>query len=131
VATVQEGNSSAPKAPASSAVYGVETLKLFQKVEDYVNWLFPILDRFPKSEKLALVSQMKNLSYEILKTIIKTNKSSAKKAGWYEVDVQLEMMRFFLRHARTRKYLAPRSYETAAKSVAEIGRIIGGLIKGA
>ena len=128
--TVQVGKDGAPNAPSANAIHGVETFKLFQKVDDFVNWLFPILDRFPKTEKLALVSQMKNLSYEMLKTIIKTNKSAAKKAGWYEVDVQLEMMRFFLRHARTRKYLAPRSYETAARNVAEIGRIIGGLLKG-
>jgi hypothetical protein len=127
-----EGNiESAPKNTTGTARYGVESLKLFQKVEDFANWLLPILDRFPKTERLSLVSQMKNLCYEMLKTIIKTQKSYAKKTGWYEVDVQLEMMRFFLRHARTRKYLAPRSYETAARSVAEIGRLIGGLIKGA
>jgi hypothetical protein len=112
-------------------LYGVETLKIFQKADDFANWLFPVLDRFPKTERLALVSQIKNLMYEILKTIIKTNKSASKRPGWYEVDVQLEMMRFFMRHARTRRYLSPRSYETAAKSVAEMGRIIGGLIKGA
>lgn len=122
---------SAPKITTGTARYGVESLKLFQKVEDFANWLLPILDRFPKTERLSLVSQMKNLCYEMLKTIIKTQKSYTKKPGWYEVDVQLEMMRFFLRHARTRKYLAPRSYETAARSVAEIGRLIGGLIKGA
>jgi len=122
---------SAPNISAGTARYGVESLKLFQKVEDFVNYLFPIIDRFPKTERLALVSQMKNLCYEMLKTIIKTQKSSSKKSGWYEVDVQLEMVRFFLRHARTRKYLAPRSYETAARSVVEIGRLIGGLIKGA
>lgn len=111
--------------------HGVESLKLFQKVEDFVTWLFPIIDRFPRTERLALVSQMKNVAYEILKTIIKTNKSANKRAGWYEVDVQVEMMRFLIRHARVRKYLSPKSYETAGRSLAEVGRLIGGLLKGA
>lgn len=90
--------------------------------------MLPMLDRYPKFE---LASQIRNLCYDILKQIIRTNKSRQKTAGLYEIDTQLEMLRWFIRHSHRRKYLSHRCYETAAKKVDELGRIIGGLMKGA
>ena len=96
-----------------------------------MEWFFPVLDRFPKFEKFALTTQVKNTCYDILKQIIRTNKSRNKTAGLYEIDTQLEMLRWMIRHSHRRKYLSHQCYETAAKKVAELGRIVGGLIKGA
>ncbi|WP_304225405.1 diversity-generating retroelement protein Avd [Gracilinema caldarium] len=103
---------------------------LWQKAEDFVEYLFPIVDRFPKYEKFALCSQIKNTCYVILKLIIKTNKSKQKTPGLYEIDVQLEMLRWLIRHSYRRKYLSHQCYETAARMVDELGRIVGGLLKG-
>lgn len=108
----------------------VDNLLLYQRFDDFMNYFIPIIDRFPKTEKFALVSQIKNLMYDMIKEIIRTNKKRDKLAGWYEFDVSLEMLRFFIRHARRRKFLSPKSYETAVKKLAEVGRIVGGLIKG-
>ena len=102
---------------------------LWQKLEDYTDYIFPILDRFPKHEKFALTSQIKNHCYGLLKQTIRTNKSRYKKEGLYELDMQLEMLRWFIRHSYKRKYLSSGSYEVASKKLDEIGRIIGGLIK--
>lgn len=109
----------------------MEGFILWQKMEDFVEYLFPIVDRYPKHEKFALSSQIKNTCYGILHQIIRTNKSRQKLPGLYEIDTQLEFLRWLLRHSHRRKYLSPRSYETAGKMVAEIGRIVGGLLKGA
>lgn len=103
---------------------------LWQKIEDFIDWFFPILDRFPKHEKFALTSQIKNQCYNIAEVIIRTNKHREKKRGFYEIDVQIEVLRWLIRHGYKRKYLSHKSYENAGKKVNEIGRIIGGLIKG-
>ncbi len=109
---------------------GARGFVLWQKAEDFTEYLFPIIDRFPKHEKFALCCQIKNTCYEILKLIIRTNKSRQKASGLYEIDTQLEMLRWLIRHSLRRKYLSHQSYETAAKMVDELGRIIGGLLKG-
>lgn len=108
----------------------VDNLVLFQKFEEFVEYFFPIIDRFPKTEKFALVSQIKNICYEIQKSIISANRLEDKRPGWNNVDISLEMLRFFVRHSRKRKFLSPKSYETAEKKLAEVGRIIGGLMRG-
>ena len=104
---------------------------LWQKAEDFVDYFFPILDRFPKHEKFALTGKIKTLCYEILEGIIKTNKSRNKIPGLYEIDAQLEVLRWLIRHSHKRKYLSHNSYEFASKKVVELGRLVGGLLKGA
>jgi len=103
---------------------------LWQKTEDFVGYLFPIIERYPKHEKFALCSQIKNVCYEIMRDIIKVNKSRNKAPIFYDIDTSLEFLRWLLRHSHERKYLAHQSYETTGKKVNEIGRIIGGLLKG-
>lgn len=60
-----------------------------------------------------------------------TNASKNRAAGWYYIDVQLEILRTYVRRSRAKgsKYLSKRSYETAVKKLSEVGRILGGLIK--
>jgi four helix bundle protein len=108
----------------------ITDLKLWQKCEDFIDYFYPIVDRFPKSEKFALCSQIKNVCYEIMHIIVETNKSQSKKSGWFKADVKLEILRWFVRHSHKRGYLSGKSLEVAAKRLDEIGRIIGGLIKG-
>jgi len=69
--------------------------------------------------------------FRIMEKIIKTNRSTNKTAGWYEVDTELEILRVYVHRSRKRgsKYLSIRSYETAVKNLSEVGRILGGLIK--
>ncbi len=102
---------------------------LWQKAEDFIDWIFPILDRFPKHEKFALTTQIKNKCYGILEEIVRTNKSRNKVPGLYEIDTQLELLQWLIRHSHKRKYLSHKSYEYASKKVSELGRIIGGLLK--
>jgi hypothetical protein len=50
--------------------------------------------------------------------------------GWYDIDVELKVLRGYVRRSRKRgsRYLSKKSYEAACKHLNEIGRIIGGLI---
>jgi hypothetical protein len=66
----------------------------------------------------------------IYEKIIRTNSIKAKLAGWYEIDVDLKILRGYVRRSRKRgsKFLSKRSYETATKRLSEIGRLLGGLI---
>lgn len=106
-------------------------LVVYQRVYDFALYLFPILDRFPKYEKFALVSQIKICVLDIQRGIIRANKSRNKKPLLYDIDVLLEELRFFLRFSHDRKYLSPKSYGHAGKQVSEIGRLLGGWIKSA
>lgn len=112
------------KIPAGS-VWG---LKLFQKFYDFDAYIEAIIERFPAFEKSAWCAQIKNTLIETMKLIIVTNKTRDKSPGWHRVDTNLELLKIYLRRMREKKYLSPRSYETAEKRLVEIGKILGGLI---
>ena len=108
----------------------VENLVLFQKFEDFIDYFEPIVERFPSFERYALRTCIKNCMYRIYEMIIRTNSSKNKMAGWYDIDVELKILRGYVRRSRKRgsKYLSKKSYETASKYLAEVGRLNGGLI---
>jgi hypothetical protein len=69
--------------------------------------------------------------YRIYEKIIRTNASKNKIPGWYDIDIDLKILRGFVRRSRKRgsRYLSIKSYETASKRLSEIGKLLGGLIK--
>jgi hypothetical protein len=128
------GNPDFPTKPAPSYQTGagnVETLKLFQKFEDFMDWMEPIVDRFPAFERYALRTAIKNCMYRIYEKIIRNNSFKNKIPGWYDIDVDLKILRGYMRRSRKRgsRYLSKKSYETASKNLVEIGKLLGGLIK--
>ena len=112
------------KYPAGS----VWNLLLFQKFYDFDAYFEPIIERFPTFEKSAWCAQIKNTLIDTIKLIIITNKARDKMPGWYKVDTNLELLKIYIRRMRQKKYLSTRTYETAVKSLVEIGKILGGLI---
>jgi hypothetical protein len=109
----------------------VENLMLFQKFEDFIDYFEPIIERFPSFERYALRTHIKSCMYRIYEMIIRTNSSKNKMTGWYDIDVELKILRGYVRRSRKRgsRYLSKKSYEAASKYLAEIGRLNGGLIK--
>ena len=112
------------KHPAGS----VWNLLLFQKFYDFDVYFEPITERFPAFEKSAWCAQIKNTLIDTIKLILITNKARDKMPGWYKVDTNLELLKIYIRRMRQKKYLSTRTYETAVKSLVEIGKILGGLI---
>ena len=106
----------------------VENLILYQKFKDFVMWYEPIVERYPNCQKTALCATTKNECYRIIRMIIVTNRSRDKLTGLYEIDTELQVLRFHVQYACKRHYLSKKSYETAARKLVEIGKILGGLI---
>ncbi len=109
----------------------MENLIIYQKAYDFALYLFPIVDKFPKHEKFVLSTHVKGCLLDITRLIIAANKSRDKRQLFKHIDVRIEELKFLLRFAHDRKYLAHKSYEHAGKLAVEIGRLLGGWIKSA
>ena len=118
-------------APQPKSQDYVRNFILFQKFEDFCTYFFPIVERFPNREKWALCATIKNHCYEMVHLIIMAQSLRSQyhqHQKFEELDVELKVLRFYIRHAHTRKYLAHDSFETSSKNLDEIGRIIGRLL---
>jgi four helix bundle protein len=107
----------------------LEKLTLYQKVYDFLLYIYPVLAKMPKFEKFALQTQIKNCVIDIQRYVIRANKSTSKKTHLYSADVLLQELKMLIRLAHDLRYIPPKQYETASGKIAEIGRLLGGLIK--
>ncbi|MEW6525098.1 MAG: diversity-generating retroelement protein Avd [Spirochaetota bacterium] len=104
---------------------------LYQKVYDFMLYLFPLVDRFPKHEKFALQTQIKNSIYNLLRLTIEIQKSKNKMKLLYDFDKELEFLKTLIMFANDKKpaCLSTKSRQTSMEKCIEIGKIVGGLLK--
>lgn len=106
-----------------------ENLKIKQKTEDAIEYLYIALKHFPKSERFTLCADIKQSMYKIMRLIIQANKSKNKLTILYEIDTELDVLRMLIRLSMKMGFMPFKKYEVTSGYLAEIGRMLGGWIK--
>ena len=96
---------------------------------DATQYIYRAAIQFPKSEKFTLAADIKNTTINILRLIIIANKTRNKKSKLYEIDVELEILRHFIRLSKDLGCLPFKKYENISVMLVEIGKMLGGWIK--
>lgn len=101
-----------------------------QKTEDMIQYGNQALTHFPKAERYVMAAEIRRSMYTFYRLIITANKKFYKKTTLQDADVELEVLRGFLKLASSKemKYLPLQKYEYWSKLVDEIGRMLGGWI---
>ncbi len=107
----------------------IEELKILQKIYDMIKYGYQALAQFPKSEKFALVADMKHCMHIILERAIEAQKKYYKKTTLQDMDVEIMKLKAFLRLSQELGFLPFRKYEVWSRMVVEIGKMLGGWIK--
>lgn len=108
-----------------------ERLLIYQKTYDFVVWLFPLINRIPKSHRQVLGKEIEKIALVMLLDIIKANKIR----GANRLNVQLKIsedldcLRILIRLCKDLRFISIKQYTFAAEKVNEIGRILSGWIK--
>ncbi|MGQ9779655.1 MAG: diversity-generating retroelement protein Avd [Bacillota bacterium] len=104
-------------------------LKIRQKCEDMILYGYIALQQFPKSEKHTLAAEIKRSMFRLLSLIIECNKKYYKKTTMQELDVELDILRSYIRLAMNLRFLPFKKYEVWAGYLNELGKMIGGWFK--
>lgn len=104
-------------------------LIIYQKIYDFTLYVFPIINRFPKSQKFVLGQQIENCLINLTKQIIHANKLRNKISKLYEIDIELEKLRFLIRLTKDLKFINVERYGHFCKLTDEIGKLLGGWLK--
>ncbi len=108
----------------------VEELKIEQKIMDMMEYAYKYaLNQYPKSEKFALVADIKHCLDSLLELCIDGKKHHFKKTVLEKMDVQLEKVRKYVRLSFNLKYLPAKKYEVWSEKLDEIGKMLGGWLK--
>lgn len=104
-------------------------LKVRQKCEDMIAYGYVALQQFPKAEKHTLAADIKRSMFRLLELVIICNKKYYKKTTMQELDVELDVLRSYVRLAMMLKFLSFHKYEVWSGYLNEIGKMIGGWLK--
>jgi hypothetical protein len=103
-----------------------QELPVILKFYDLVLWTLNHTARFPRHHRYSLGQRIEGTLQDLLDVLIEARYAHGKAALLDRANVLLERFRFQMRLAKDLKVLALNSFEFQAKSVDEIGRMIGG-----
>ena len=89
----------------------------------------PAVEKFPRSQKFLLGDRIQSTALDVLERLIEATYTKGLRPALLAANLGLEKLRFLFRLATELKYLDLRRYEHAARSVDEIGRLVGGWLK--
>ncbi|SMG47704.1 four helix bundle protein [Dethiosulfovibrio salsuginis] len=80
-------------------------LKIKQKHEDLMMYLYPALRQFPRSEKYAMATDIKRSLIRMLELITKANKAKRKLPVLLDLDTEIDVLRTLLRVSMELRFL--------------------------
>lgn len=104
---------------------------LLAKLEEVEGYTHTVLQQYPRSERHLLCADIRNSLAIIQRLSVVAWKRYHKKTTLQDLDVEVEILRMWIRKSLRLKYITPHRYETWARHVNEIGRMVGGWMKAA
>ena len=100
-----------------------------EKTYQFLLWLIPTVDKFPRSQKFLLGDRIQGLALDVLEHLIDATYSKNPTPHLASTNLLLEKLRYLFRLAIDLHHLNLHRYEFAARAIDEIGRLVGGWIK--
>jgi len=107
----------------------IEDLILYQKIYDFILYSFPILKKFPKSQKWVLAQDIQKSLINLQKYIILAHRNYYRRDMLKKADVELEIIRCLIRLSKDLKFISIQRYGVFCIKLEEIGKIFGGYAK--
>lgn len=99
-------------------------LLIYKKYTELYYYAYKLLEKYPKSERFGLVSDIKNSMNSTLKNILYAQKLEKEYKMKYlnMIDAELLYQRFSIRLSYNQRYISPNNYKNWSLKVAEIGK---------
>ncbi len=95
----------------------------------FLLWLVPTVDRFPRSQKFVLGDRIENAALDVLDSLIAATYSRGRDQYLADANMGLDRLRFFIRLSQDLRLIDMKHYEFAARGIDDIGRMVGGWVK--
>ena len=106
-----------------------DDLPVFVRWVEFVKWLLPTTEKFPKRVRFTFANRIDNLALDVVEDLVEARYARRRADRLKQINLKLERVRVLLRICHDLKYLPHGSYEFAMRSLDEVGRMVGGWIK--
>lgn len=108
-----------------------EDLQIYQKYLDLVYYTNDIVRKYPKSEKFALVQEIKQTLQDGLRAMLysfKVYEKREKLKYLNELDIHLNLLKVQIRLSYKYRYISTQNYTTWSAKITDICNMLGGWI---
>lgn len=102
---------------------------LLVKTYDFLQWLLPVTEKFPRSQRFVLAQQLQQAAFRFYELLIAARRTRPNDGLLKQADIELEKVRLYLRLSHDLNYLGMKQYRHAAQLTTEMGRLLGGWMK--
>lgn len=108
-----------------------EKLIIYQKFYDFVVWLYPVINRIPKSHRLVVGKHLEELCISLLLLLVKANRAKGQNRVALQSDIsdELDYIRILIRLSKDLRFMSVKQYTLAAEKINEIGRMYASWVK--
>jgi four helix bundle protein len=105
-----------------------EEMVIFTRTYDFIAWLLPITQNFPRSQRFVVTQRLQNAALNFQELLIEANaqRGSERSEILRAADVELRKVRLYLRLSQKWDWIKESQYRHVSAMVAEIGRLLGG-----
>ena len=96
------------------------------KLYDFLLWMIPKIEKFPRSQKFVLGDRIENLMLDILELLIEAAYSRKKQQMLRDANLKLEKLRYLIRLSKDLKLINLKGYEFCARAGSLTGERPGG-----
>jgi hypothetical protein len=95
----------------------------------FLLWLVPTLDKLPRSQKFILGDRIETAALDVLDNLIAATYTKGRESLLADANLGLERLRYFMRLTFELRLIDSRRYEHSARSIDDVGRLVGGWAK--
>ena len=106
-----------------------QNLAIFEKTYELILWIYPTVNKFPKSQRFVLGQHIEDIILKILEGIIEANQERNKIPYLKQISVNLDKLRILIRLSKDLRFISIKQYGFATNKVNEIGKMLGGWLK--
>ena len=106
-----------------------DKLTIVTKTNFLLDEIYDAIQQYPKSEKYLLGADTKQAGLTFYRLIVTAVKKYYKKTTLRDADVELFVLKNFIRMGHSRRYMNTRRYERLSRAIEEVGRMLGGWIQ--
>jgi four helix bundle protein len=105
-----------------------EEMIIFTRTYDFVSWLLPLTQNFPRSQRFIVTQRLQTAALNFQELLIEANaeRGAARSEKLKCADTELRKVRLYLRLSQKWDWVKEGQYRHASVMVAEIGRLLGG-----
>ena len=100
-----------------------------EHMQRFMLWLVPTVEKFPRSQKFTLGDRIQTTALDVLERLIEATYTKARAKSLQAANLGIEKLRILIRLATDLQVLDLRRYEHAARSLDDVGRLVGGWLR--